>query len=67
VKNAKADVLIANHTAFDRSPEKLPILAARKPGDPHPYVIGTTQVVNYLTVVDECARARLLRLSSPII
>ena len=40
----------------------LPALAARKAGDPHPYVIGKEGVKRYLTVVDECAKAGLLRL-----
>ena len=38
VDSAGADVLIANHTDFDGSKTKLPMLAARQPGDPHPYV-----------------------------
>ena len=33
---AGADVLIANHTIFDGSKQKLPALANRKPGDPNP-------------------------------
>jgi metallo-beta-lactamase class B len=56
---AGADVLISNHTIFDGSKTKLPALALRKPGDPHPYVIGTNAVQRYLTVVDECAQAGL--------
>jgi metallo-beta-lactamase class B len=58
---ARADVLISNHTIFDGSKTKLPALAARKPGDPHPYVIGESGVQRYLTVVDECAQAGLTR------
>jgi metallo-beta-lactamase class B len=58
---AQADVLISNHTIFDGSKTKLPALARRKPGDPHPYVIGTEGVQRYLTVVDECAQAGLTR------
>ena len=50
---AGADVLISNHTIFDGSKTKLPALERRKPGDPHPYVIGTDGVQRYLTVVDE--------------
>ena len=57
VRAAGADVLIANHTDFDGSKTKLPAIAARKPGDPHPYVIGADRVQRYLTTVDECARA----------
>lgn len=56
---AGADVLISNHTMFDGSKTKLAALAGRKPGDPHPYVIGRDGVQRYLTVVDECAQAGL--------
>jgi len=58
---AGADVLISNHTIFDGSKTKLPALERRKPGDPHPYVIGTDGVQRYLTVVNECAQAGLSR------
>ena len=50
VAKAGADVLIANHTNFDGSKTKLPALAKRKPGDPHPYVIGNESIKRYLTV-----------------
>ncbi len=33
---AGADVLISNHTAYDSSTTKLPLMATRKPGEPHP-------------------------------
>jgi metallo-beta-lactamase class B len=56
---AGADVLLSNHTIFDGSKQKLPLLATRKPGQAHPYVIGKESVMRYLTVVDECARAGL--------
>jgi metallo-beta-lactamase class B len=62
VATAGADALIANHTRLDGSKTKLPALAKRRPGDPHPYVIGNDSVKRYLTVADECAKAGLLRL-----
>jgi metallo-beta-lactamase class B len=62
VARSGADVVIANHTNFDGSKSKIPALATRRPGDPHPYVIGNAAVQRYLTVADECARAGLLRL-----
>lgn len=62
VAKAGADVLIANHTNFDGSKTKLPVLAKRKPGDPHPYVIGNESIKRYLTVAQECAKAGLLGL-----
>jgi len=37
----------------------MPALAARKAGEPNPYVIGQAAVQRYLTVVDECAQAGL--------
>jgi metallo-beta-lactamase class B len=63
VAKAGADVLIANHTNFDGSKTKLPLLAKRRPTDPHPYVIGNDSVQRYLTVADECAKAGLMRLN----
>lgn len=58
---AGADVLISNHTNFDGSKTKLPAMATRKAGDPHPYVVGTESVGRYLTVAEECAKAGLKR------
>jgi len=60
-KAAGADVILSNHTNFDGSKTKLPALATRKAGDPHPYVVGTDSVSRYLTVAEECAKAGLLR------
>jgi metallo-beta-lactamase class B len=60
-RNAGADVILSNHTAFDGSKTKLPAMATRKPGDPHPYVVGPDSVARYLTVAEECAKAGLLR------
>ena len=60
---AGADVIIANHTIFDGSKTKLPALQARKPNQQHPYVVGKEGVLRYMTVVDECAQAGLIRAS----
>jgi metallo-beta-lactamase class B len=62
ITKAGADVLIANHTIFDGSKTKLPAMATRKAGDPHPYVIGTAAIQRYLKVAEECAIAAMLRL-----
>jgi metallo-beta-lactamase class B len=59
---AKADVILSNHTAFDGSQTKLPAMANRRPGDRHPYVIGADAVARYLTVAEECALAGRARL-----
>jgi metallo-beta-lactamase class B len=62
---AGADIILSNHTDFDGTKRKLPTLAQRKPGEPHPLVIGQAGVQRYLTVVDECAQAGLARVSNP--
>jgi len=56
---AGADVLLSNHTDYDGTKQKLPALAARKTGAPHPYVVGNESVRRYLTVANECAQAAL--------
>jgi metallo-beta-lactamase class B len=56
---AGADVLLSNHTDYDGTKIKIPMLASRRPGDPHPYVVGNDSVRRYLTVAHECARAAL--------
>jgi metallo-beta-lactamase class B len=58
---ARADVILSNHTNYDGSKAKLPAIATRKPGDPHPYVVGPEAVARYLTVAEECAKAGTLR------
>jgi metallo-beta-lactamase class B len=56
---AGADVLLSNHTDYDGSKRKLPAIAARRAGEPHPYVVGNASVRSYLTVAQTCARAAL--------
>jgi metallo-beta-lactamase class B len=60
---AGADIVIANHTIFDGSKTKLPAVASRTSGQPNPYVVGKEGVMRYLTVVEECAQAGLIRAS----
>jgi metallo-beta-lactamase class B len=62
VKKAGADIILSNHTIFDGSLKKLPALAMRKAGDPHPYVVGQDSVLRYVKVAEECARAQQLLL-----
>ena len=58
---AGADIIMSNHTAFDGSKVKMPLLGLRKPGDAfHPYIIGKDGVQRYLTTVSECAKAGAL-------
>ena len=54
---AGADVLLSNHTAYDGSTVKLPLLSQRQAGSVHPYVIGQDAVNRYLKVAESCAIA----------
>lgn len=59
-RGAGVDVILSNHTRYDASTVKMPILAQRRSGDPHPYVIGADGVSRFLTVAHECAIATRL-------
>ena len=59
VKQAGADIILANHTDWDRSKINLPLLAKRAPGSPNPYIVGNAKALNFLKVAEECATARL--------
>jgi len=63
VRQAGADMIVSNHTDWDRSKVNLPLLARRAPGSPNPYVVGNESVRRYLKVAEECATARLMRLN----
>lgn len=43
----------------DGTKAKLAELSMRKPGDPHPFVIGNTTIQRYPTTVRECAQVGL--------
>ena len=60
---AGADVMLSNHTPYDRSKVNLPLMKTRKPGEKNPYVVGRDGVRRFLTTVDECAQAALAGLS----
>jgi metallo-beta-lactamase class B len=59
VRQAGADIILANHTDWDRSKINLPTLAKRAPGSPNPYIVGNAKVLNFLKVAEECASSRL--------
>ena len=60
VKQAGADIILANHTDWDRSKINLPMLAKGATGTPNPYVVGNRRVLNFLKVAEECATARVM-------
>jgi metallo-beta-lactamase class B len=63
---AGADAIISNHSDYDGSKQKLPALAGRRPGAPHPYVVGTDAVKRYMRVAGECAKAWIERVNKPV-
>jgi metallo-beta-lactamase class B len=62
-RQAGADILLSNHTDWDRGKINLPLVAKRAPGSPNPYVTSNESVRRYLKVAEECATSRLLRLN----
>ena len=59
---AGATILMSNHSEFDNAVTKIKLMAARKPGEPHPFEIGAEAVARYFKVTDECAQAARLKL-----
>ena len=64
VRQVGADIILANHTDWDRSKINLPILSQaaltkRAPGSPNPYIVGNAKVLDFLKVAEECATARV--------
>jgi metallo-beta-lactamase class B len=60
-RQAGADIILSNHTDWDRSKVNLPILA-KGPVTPNPYVTNNASVQRYLKVAEECATAKVMRL-----
>jgi metallo-beta-lactamase class B len=55
------DVEIQNHPLYDGFEQKLRRLRARRPADPHPFVVGRDAYQRFLTVMAECTRAQMER------
>jgi metallo-beta-lactamase class B len=61
---ARVEVELENHPLFDDTWIKAAATAARKPGDPNPFVVGDQGYQAYLRVVSECTLAALDRRTS---
>jgi metallo-beta-lactamase class B len=57
-----ATILMSNHSEFDNAVSKIRMMAARKPGESHPFEIGAEAVARYFKVTDECAQLARYRL-----
>jgi metallo-beta-lactamase class B len=55
------EVEVQNHPLFDNTFEKASRLATRKPGDPHPFVVGPEGYQKFLAVISTCIKAHLAR------
>ena len=55
------DVEIQNHPIFDNTPARLAALAARRPGQPHPFVMGADGYQRFWGIVSECMQADIIR------
>jgi metallo-beta-lactamase class B len=60
--DAGATILMSNHSEFDNAVTKIRMMAARKPGEAHPFEIGAEAVARYFQVTDECAQLARYRL-----
>jgi len=61
---AGATVLMTNQSEFDSAATRIRLIAARRPGEPHPYEVGSDAVARYFKVFDECAQVVRLKLLS---
>ena len=59
--DAGASIVMANHSEFDGAYIKVRLLAARKPGEAHPFDVGTDGVQRYFTMTQECAEASRMK------
>jgi len=59
---ANATIMMTNHSEFDNAVTRIKTLAARRPGEPHPYEMGRDGVARYFKVTEECAQVARLKL-----
>ena len=57
----KVDVELLNHPIMDGLFTKLAMLRTRKPGGPHPLVVGEASYQRFLTAMAACTKVQLAR------
>lgn len=60
-KKMNVDVEVQNHAIFDDTPNRLAKLKARKPGEPHPFVMGGDRYARFWNVISQCVQAEVAR------
>jgi metallo-beta-lactamase class B len=63
-KRNRVDVELLNHPIMDGLFERLERLKARRPGEPHPLVVGEAAYQRFLGVMAACTRAQIARRQS---
>jgi metallo-beta-lactamase class B len=62
---AKATVMLSNHSEYDGAYTKARLIAAKREiGENHPFIVGADGVQRYFTVMAECALASKLRVGA---
>lgn len=61
VRQMGVDVEIQNHALFDDTPGRLARLAARKPGEPNPFLMSTDGYIGFWNLISECIQAEIAR------
>ena len=62
VAQTGADVYLTIHPFYDNALPKIHAVPYREPGETHP-MVSTENLNNFLTVIEECTRAQLARIS----
>lgn len=60
-REMKVDIELENHPIMDGAFDKMAALKDRKPGQPHPFVVGQAGVRKFSEVMAECTKAQILR------
>ena len=60
-KKMNVDVELQNHPLYDGMEARLARLKERKPGQPHPFVVGQPAYQRFLTVMSECTQVQMER------
>ncbi len=62
IKMTGADVYLTIHPMYDDAMSKLHAVDYRQPSDPHP-LVSKENLVNFMTIIEECTRAQLARIT----
>jgi metallo-beta-lactamase class B len=60
-RRANVDVEIQNHPMYDSFLTKLQRLKQRKPGEPHPFVVGRDGYQRFVSVMSGCSQVQQAR------